>query len=77
MAFLLPPAPVFLAAPVLVTAPVLLAVPELLAVPVSEDAFEPQPTLITPIRATMARAASGLSLLLMSSPFTAASLGRG
>jgi hypothetical protein len=35
------------------------AVPELLAVPVSEDAFEPQPALITLIRAIIARTASG------------------
>jgi hypothetical protein len=60
--------PVLLAAPVLLTTPVLLTVPELLAVPVSEDAFEPQPTLITPIRATTAKAASGRSVLLMVLP---------
>jgi hypothetical protein len=39
--------------------------PALLAVPVSEDAFEPQPALIRPIRATSARAANGRSVLLM------------
>jgi hypothetical protein len=48
----------------LLAVPVLLAVPEMLAVPVSEGAFEPQPALITLIRATIARTASGRSLLL-------------
>jgi hypothetical protein len=53
----------------LLAVPVLLAVPELLAVPVSEGAFEPQPALITLIRATIARTASGRSLLLMFAPW--------
>jgi hypothetical protein len=61
VAFVLPPAPV------------LLTVPELLAVPVSEGAFEPQPALITLIRATSARAANGRGFLVI----TAASLDRG
>src|SRR5215213_2752827 len=44
-------------------------VPELLARPVSEGAFEPQPALITPIRATITKAASGRSVLLMLAPW--------
>jgi hypothetical protein len=51
--------------PVLLAVRVLLVVPELLAAPVSEGAFEPQPALITLISATIARAASGHSVLLM------------
>src|SRR5215208_2737146 len=47
--------------------------PPLLPAPVSEDASE-QPALITPIRATSARAPSGRRFFLM---FTAASLDRG
>jgi hypothetical protein len=49
--------------------PVLLMVPVLLAVPVSEGAFEPQPVLITLIRATIAKAASGRSVRLMVAPW--------
>jgi hypothetical protein len=52
----------------LLAAPVLLAVRVLLAVPVSEGAFEPQPALITLIRATIARrpaAAAFYSWLLL------------
>jgi len=60
-----------LAVPVLLAVPMLLAVPVLLAAPVSEAAFEPQPALITLIRATMAKAASGRSVLLMVSPLCA------
>jgi hypothetical protein len=41
----------------------------LLAVPVSEGAFEPQPALITLISATIAKAASGRSVLLMVAPW--------
>src|SRR4029453_13297232 len=43
--------------------------PPLLAVPVSEDASEPQPALIRPIRATSARAANGRSVLFMVAPW--------
>src|SRR5215211_2070714 len=52
--------------------PVLLAVPVLLAAPVSDDPCEPQPALITPTSATIAKAASGRSFLVI-----APSLGRG
>jgi hypothetical protein len=50
----------------LLAVPVLLAV---LAVPVSEGAFDPQPALITLISATIAKAASGRSVLLMVAPW--------
>src|SRR4051794_27107373 len=50
-------------------APELLAVPELPALPGSEDAFEPQPAPITLIRATIAQAASGRSVLFMVAPW--------
>jgi hypothetical protein len=50
-------------------------VPELLAVPVSEGAFEPQPALLTLIRATIARAASGRSVLFMVAPWVVWKLG--
>jgi hypothetical protein len=43
-------------------------VPVLLPVPVSEGAPEPQPALFTLIRATIARTASGRSVLLMVAP---------
>jgi hypothetical protein len=58
----------FVVAPLLVVpVPVLavLVLPVLLAAPLSEDAFEPHPALIMLIRATIARAASGRSLLLL------------
>jgi hypothetical protein len=58
-----------LAVPVSVlVVPVLLAlltVPVLLAVPVLEDALEPQPAVIRPIRPARPRAASGRSFLLV------------
>jgi hypothetical protein len=60
-------APVLLA-PVLL-APVLLAVPELLAVPVLEDALEPQPAVIRPIRPARPRATNGRSFLVMFAPY--------
>ena len=44
-------------------------VPELLAVSVLEGAPEPQPALITLIRATIVRTASGRSVLLMVAPW--------
>jgi hypothetical protein len=47
----------------------LLAAPVLLAALVSEGAFEPQPALITPISATIAKAASGRGVLLMVAPW--------
>jgi hypothetical protein len=62
--FLLPPVPVLLSVPVLLAVSVWLAVSVLLTVPVlpfSADPFE-QPA---PIRATVARAASGRSFLIM------------
>jgi hypothetical protein len=52
----------------LLAVPVLLAVPALLAAPVSEGAFEPHPALITLISATIAKAASGRTVLLMVAP---------
>jgi len=45
-------------------------VPELLAVSVLEGALEPQPALITLIRATIVRTASGRSVLLMVAPWS-------
>ena len=70
----------FLSAPLLVVplllvllavlvVPELLAVLVLLAVSVSEDAFEPQPALIRPIRPASARATNGRSLLFMFAPY--------
>jgi hypothetical protein len=59
------PVPV-LVVPVLL---VLLAVPVLPAVPLSEDAFEPQPALIRPIRPASPRATNGRSFLLMFAPY--------
>src|SRR4051812_7461037 len=64
---------VFPAVPVLLAMPVLPVVPVLLAAPVSVDACEPQPAPIAPISVTIARAASGLSFLVVIAP----SLGRG
>jgi hypothetical protein len=57
----------FLSAPLLVL--VLVAVRVLLAAPLSEAAFEPQPALITLISATIAKAASGRSVLLTVAPW--------
>jgi hypothetical protein len=51
----------------LLAVPELLPLPELLAVPVADGAFEPQPAPIRLISATMARAASGRSSLIMCS----------
>jgi hypothetical protein len=47
----------------------LLAVPELLAVPVLEDALEPQPAVIRPIRPARPRATNGRSFLVMFAPY--------
>jgi hypothetical protein len=47
----------------------LLAVPVLLAVPLSEDAFEPQPALIRPIRPARPRATNGRRFLVMFAPY--------
>jgi hypothetical protein len=47
----------------------LLAVTVLPAAPVSEGALEPQPALITLISATIAKAVSGRSVLLMVAPW--------
>jgi hypothetical protein len=68
----LPAVTELLALPELLTGPELTVavrvVPELLAVPVLEGALEPQPALITLIRATIVRTASGRSVLLMVAP---------
>jgi hypothetical protein len=48
---------------------VLPAAPVLLAVPLLEDAFEPQPALITAIRPASPRATNGRSFLLMFPPY--------
>jgi hypothetical protein len=65
----------FLSAPLLVSSVllvpvllVLLVVSVLLAVPVSEDAFEPQPALIRPIRPASARATNGRNFPVMFAP---------
>jgi hypothetical protein len=55
--------------PELLAVLVLLAAPVLAAVPLSEDAFEPQPTLITLTRPASARATNGRGFLLMFAPY--------
>jgi hypothetical protein len=52
--------------PTLLVLPALAVLP---AVPLSEDAFEPQPALIRPIRPASPRATNGRSLLVMLHPF--------
>ena len=47
----------------------LLAVPVLPAVPVLEDALEPQPAVIRPIRPARPRATNGRSFLVMFAPY--------
>jgi hypothetical protein len=56
---------VVLVVSLLLAVSVLLAVPVLLALALPEDAFEPQPTLITPIRPASPRATTGRSFLVM------------
>ena len=69
MVLLLFSVPVWPAVTELLALPELLTVPELLAVSVLEGALEPQPALITLIRATIVRTASGRSVLLMVAPW--------
>jgi hypothetical protein len=52
--------------PALLVFPALAVLP---AVPLSEDAFEPQPALIRPIRPASPRATNGRSLVVMLHPF--------
>src|SRR5262249_19405054 len=72
VAFLLPPVPALLPVPVLLALPVLPAVPVLPAGAAGRGPpllpVPPQPALITATTATMARAGSGRSVLLMVSP---------